>query len=166
VRRDTPLLVVVMALTLSGCQAASTETGATPTVSTSSVATSPTIDPQDVGDVAIGLYTEYMDCMKNPPAQAAGQVSAWCASHNSHATDNLPANLEAGGIAAAGADPIVCAQEFPMQLAVASTTLETGNSAHTMIVETFASGDITIDVTLRSDSGEFLVDDILCPMPN
>jgi len=115
--------------------------------------------------VTQAFYDEYMDCMTNPPAAANGQVGNWCSSNNSNATAGFPANLEAGGIAEAGADPIVCAQSFPMSYEVRkdasySSSAKTGMA---FLSEQFGSGELVLTVLLSGANDELLVDNVVCP---
>ena len=104
--------------------------------------------------------------MTNPPTEAAGQVGNYCADHNSHATPALPANLVAGGVSEAGADPIVCAQNFPMSYSVTSATYDSATSTgEATLTEKFGSIDEPIQVKLRYSSSNLLVDNIICPKP-
>lgn len=117
--------------------------------------------------VTKAFYDEYMDCMTNPPAEAIGQVGNWCASNNSNATSSFPANLIAGGVAEAGADPIVCAQSFPMSYKVKddatySTAAKTGTA---FVSEQFGSGELVLTALLSGENDKLLVDNIVCPDP-
>jgi hypothetical protein len=105
--------------------------------------------------------------MTNPPAEAIGQVGNWCSSNNSNATVNFPANLETGGVAAAGADPIVCAQSFPMSYNVRDdATYESAKKTGTAFVaEQFGSGELVLTVLLSGAGDRLLVDNIVCPVP-
>ena len=122
-RMQKSIAASIVILALTACSTNS-ET-VTPTSSASDTPASATASPPEtsfsaeaVVIVTKAFYDEYMDCMTNPPAEAIGQVGNWCSSNNSNATSNFPANLEAGGVAEAGADPIVCAQSFPMSYIV------------------------------------------------
>jgi hypothetical protein len=119
-----------------------------------------------VSSVTKAFYDEYSNCMTNPPTEAAGQVGNYCADHNSHATPALPANLVAGGVSEAGADPIVCAQNFPMSYSVTSATYDSATSTgEATLTEKFGSIDEPIQVKLRYSSSNLLVDNIICPKP-
>lgn len=117
--------------------------------------------------VTQAFYDEYMNCMTNPPAAAIGQVGNWCSSNNSNATSNFPANLEAGGVAAAGADPIVCAQSFPISYKVENdaTYSSSEKNGSALVTEKFGSGDLVLTALLSGASEKLLVDNILCPVP-
>jgi hypothetical protein len=108
-----------------------------------------------------------MNCMTTPPTQAAGQVGNWCSSNNSNASPSFPANLEAGGVAQAGADPIVCAQAFPMSYKVGenATYSVSEKSGTAFVVEQFGSGELVLTVLLSGTSDKLLVDNIVCPAP-
>ena len=158
--------LVAGVLVLAGC------TNSTPGPSSSpvsSVTSSPSASEQmktKVSSVTKAFYDEYSNCMINPPAEANDQVGEYCSSHNSQATTVLPANLEAGGVAAAGADPIVCAQNFPISYSVTSSEFdsETGNGV-AALTEKFGASDVVITVKLRYESNKMLVDNIVCPKP-
>ena len=117
--------------------------------------------------VTKAFYDEYLDCMTNPPTQAAGQVGNWCASNNANTTTNFPANLEAGGVAEAGADPIVCAQSFPMSYEVRddSSYSHSEKQGTAFVVEQFGSGELALTVLLNGEGDKLLVDNIVCPSP-
>jgi hypothetical protein len=106
--------------------------------------------------------------MTMPPTQAAGQVGNWCANNNSNASSTFSANLEAGGVAQAGADPIVCAQSFPMSFKVQedATYSVPEKSGTAFVVEQFGSGELVLTVLLNGTSDKLLVDNIVCPVPN
>jgi hypothetical protein len=117
--------------------------------------------------VTQAFYDEYMECMTNPPAEAIGQVGNWCSSNNSNATSSFPANLEAGGVAAAGADPIVCAQSFPMSYKVEdnATYLFAEKTGTAFVTEQFGSGELVLTALLNGAGDKLLVDNIVCPVP-
>ena len=115
--------------------------------------------------VTQAFYDEYMDCMTNPPTEAIGQVGNWCSSNNSNATSNFPANLEAGGIAESGADPIVCAQSFPISYKVETDASysHSEKSGTAFVTEEFGSGELVLTALLSGAGDELLVDNIVCP---
>lgn len=166
---------VVAAIAILALTACSTNSeNVSPTSSATDMPTSATASPpitsfsaEAVISVTQAFYDEYMDCMTNPPAEAIGQVGNWCASNNSNATSSFPANLEAGGIAEAGADPIVCAQSFPMSYKVRDDA--TYNSAEktgkAFVSEQFGSGELVLSALLSGANDKLLVDNIVCPVP-
>ena len=138
----------------------------TPTSATASPPVT-SFSAEAVISVTQAFYDEYMDCMTNPPAAAAGQVGNWCASNNSNASSSFPANLIAGGVAEAGADPIVCAQSFPMSYKVKddatySVSEKTGKA---FVAEQFGSGELVLTALLSGANDKLLVDNIVCPVP-
>jgi hypothetical protein len=119
-----------------------------------------------VSSVTAAFYDEYSNCMTNPPKEAQGEVGNYCASHNSQATSALPANLVAGGVAQAGADPIVCAQNFPISYSVTGSEFDSAtNAGMASLTEKFGASDVVITVELRFESNKMLVDNIACPKP-
>jgi hypothetical protein len=166
------IFTTVTVLTLTACSTNSANID--PTVSPTDTPTSATASPPETSfsaeaviSVTQAFYDEYMDCMTNPPAEAIGQVGNWCSSNNSNATSNFPANLEAGGVAEAGADPIVCAQSFPMSYKVRDDA--TYNSAEktgkAFVAEQFGSGELVLTVSLSGVNDKLLVDNVVCPVP-
>lgn len=158
--------VAAAVLLLAGCANSTSEPTGSPVASISSSPSSGDNLKTKVSSVTKAFYDEYSNCMINPPAEANDQVGEYCSSHNSQATTVLPANLEAGGVAAAGADPIVCAQNFPISYSVTSSEFdsETGNGV-AALTEKFGASDVVITVKLRYESNKMLVDNIVCPKP-
>jgi len=115
--------------------------------------------------VTQSFYDEYMECMTNPPTEAIGQVGNWCSSNNSNATSNFPANLEAGGVSQAGADPIVCAQSFPMSYKVEADASYSNSDkvGKAYLSEQFGSGVLVLTILLSGAGDKLLVDNIDCP---
>lgn len=115
--------------------------------------------------VTQAFYDEYMDCMTNPPSEAIGQVGNWCSSNNSNATSSFPANLAVGGIAEAGADPIVCAQSFPMSYEVRedASYSNSDKAGKAFVSEQFGSGELVLTVLLSGAGDKLLVDNLVCP---
>ena len=171
-RMHKSVAATIAILALTACSTNS-ET-VTPTSSASDTPASATASPPEtsfsaeaVVIVTKAFYDEYMDCMTNPPAEAIGQVGNWCSSNNSNATSNFPANLEAGGVAEAGADPIVCAQSFPMSYIVeGNATYSSSEKTGTAFVsEQFGSGELVLTALLSAANDKLLVDNIVCPVP-
>jgi hypothetical protein len=108
------------------------------------------------------FYQEYQSCMANPPNQAEGSVSTWCQANNSFATKDFAKNLANGGVAKAGADPILCAQNPPQ-----SVKAETVTDPNTVkVVEQFGVGvNVNITVNLVTEKNQPKVNNITCPTP-
>jgi len=151
-------------IVLGGC---SSKDSATPTNSPT-----PSASPMDTASWSTDIqaktqafYDEYMLCMTKPPAEAKDHVGDYCQSHNSNATEALPANLKRGGVSDAGADPIVCAQNFPISYIVDPGFIDTHDMGQAIVTEKFGAGSqVVINAHLRNDSGRFLVDNIVCPV--
>ena len=141
---------------LSGC---SSKDSATPSSSPT-----PTVDaPAIIKAKTKSFYDEYMLCMTEPPAAAKDNVGTYCQSHNSNATKVFPINLKLGGVSDAGADPIVCAQSFPESYSVGLGLLDPEGIGHAIVVEQFGGNSkVLVTAVLKNDSGEFLVDNIVC----
>ena len=151
---------------LTACAAQSPSATPSGTTTPSGTASPPEISfsSDAVSKVAQTFYDEYMSCMTTPPSQAAGQVGNWCANNNSQESPGFPANLEAGGVSAAGADPIVCAQSFPMSYSVGDGNYSAASKSGTAIVtEKFGSGDLKLTVKLIKQDNQLVVDNIVCP---
>ena len=164
------LTVAIFALTACTTNSVDVDPTDRPTDTPTSATASPpetSFSAEAVVIVTQAFYDEYVDCMTNPPAEAIGQVGNWCSSNNSNATANFPANLETGGVAAAGADPIVCAQSFPMSYNVRDdATYESAKKTGTaFVVEQFGSGELVLTVLLSGAGDRLLVDNIVCPVP-
>ena len=170
-RMQKSIAASIVILALTACSTNS-ET-VTPTSSASDTPASATASPPEtsfsaeaVVIVTKAFYDEYIEFMTNPPAEAIGQVGNWCSSNNSNATSNFPANLEAGGVAEAGADPIVCAQSFPMSYIVEdnATYSSSEKTGKAFVTEQFGSGEIMLTVLLSGAGDKLLVENIVCPI--
>ena len=169
-RKSIAVAIAILALTACSTNSETVTPPSTASDTPASATASPpesSFSAEEVILVTQAFYDEYMDCMTNPPAEATGQVGNWCSSNNSNATSSFPANLEAGGIAEAGADPIVCAQSFPMSYKVKddatySTSEKTGTA---FVVEQFGSGELVLTALLSGAGDKLLVDNIVCPVP-
>ena len=156
------VLGLVGAIVLGGC---SSKDSATPTNSpTPSASPMDTASwPTDIQAKTQAFYDEYMLCMTKPPAEAKDHVGDYCQSHNSNATEALPANLKRGGVSDAGADPIVCAQNFPMSYSVKLGYLDSKGRGQAIVIEKFGAGSrVLVNATLLNNSGTFLVDNLTC----
>jgi hypothetical protein len=168
-----PSKLLTASLAILLCAACSTNASDTtpsesPTVTATASPPETSFSKEAVILVTQAFYDEYLDCMTNPPTQAAGQVGNWCSSNNSNATAGFPANLEAGGVAEAGADPIVCAQSFPMKYEVRDDSSYTHSEKQgtAFVVEQFGSGELVLTVKLNGEGEKLLVDNIVCPVPS
>jgi len=164
------LTVAIFALTACTTNSVDVDPTDSPTDTPTSASASPpetSFSAEAVAKVTQAFYDEYMNCMTTPPTQAAGQVGNWCASNNSNATPSFPANLEAGGVAAAGADPIVCAQSFPMSYKVETNASYSAaeKNGTAFVTEKFGASDLTLSALLTGADGKLLVYNIVCPVP-
>lgn len=114
-------------------------------------------------DAASKFYAAYQDCMKNPPAEAAGQVSVYCQSHNAFSTSEFVSNLKEGGIAEAGADPIGCAQNPPSNFLVSEASVKDDSTASVVVTEFFGGPRLDILVLLKKIGSDWKVDNVVCP---
>jgi len=166
------VLSLGLGVLLAGC---SSKDGATPTASPTSTASltpsqSSTASPAETAswptDIQVrtrAFYDEYMLCMTKPPVGAKDHVGTYCQSHNSNATNDFPANLKRGGVSDAGADPVVCAQSFPMSYSVNLGYLDSKGRGQTIVIEKFGAGSrVLVNATLLHASGKFLVDNLSC----
>ncbi len=129
------------------------------------VSPDPTVQQIAPEETAMAFYANYEDCLKNPPAVAAGRVSTYCRSRNPFITAAFVANLAQGGIASAGADPIVCAQNFPTGFNPGIATIS-GNLAKVEVTENFGGVEnIKTLINLLQENGSWKVDKIICPKP-
>jgi len=160
-RLQKSIMATIAVLALTACSSNSTMVDPTATASPPETSYS----TEAVILVTQAFYDEYMDCMTNPPAAAEGQVGNWCSSNNSNATSSFPANLAAGGIAEAGADPIVCAQSFPMSYKVETDASYSNSekSGTALVTEEFGSGKLVLTILLSGAGDKLLVDNIDCP---
>jgi len=158
--------LVAVVLLLAGCTNSKPEPTSSPVVSITSSPSASEEMQAKVSSTTTAFYDEYSNCMTNPPKEAQGQVGNYCADHNPNATAALPANLVAGGVAQAGADPIVCAQSFPISYSVTSSEFDSAtNTGVASLTEKFGASDVVITVELRYESNKMLVDNIVCPKP-
>lgn len=154
-----PISVGLAALLLSGCSL-----GPNPSQALGLVSSPPPLTEQAVRQVAAGFFQGYLDCMTDPPAAATGKVGDYCQANNGFATGNLPANLEAGGVAAAGADPITCGQNPPNGFDVEAVTIS-GDTARAVVVAGYQPEPLEIRLSIVAAADGPLVDDVRCPAP-
>jgi hypothetical protein len=103
--------------------------------------------------------------MKNPPAAAEGKVSEYCQNNTGLTTSAFAGNLEEGGTAKAGADPIFCAQDIPESMTVNADAHITGDKAIASVNEKFGASQIDIKVNLVNENGAWKIDNIICSPP-
>lgn len=115
--------------------------------------------------VATNFYSAYESCLTTPPQEAAGEVSQYCQTHTGLTSSNFAANLETGGVAAAGADPILCAQNVPEAIKAQAVQDETPTSARVSMQLKFGETNQTNSVDLVNEDGNWKVDNIVCPTP-
>lgn len=115
--------------------------------------------------VTTNFYMTYQDCLSNPPEAAAGQASTYCQANSGLTSQNFVSNLETGGVAAAGADPILCAQNVPEKITAKSINEETMTSARVSVDVVFGSVTQTNIVDLTNEDGSWKVDNVVCPTP-
>jgi hypothetical protein len=111
------------------------------------------------------FYASYDICLKNPPAEAEGKVSEFCQTHTGLTTAAFAGNLEAGGTAKAGADPVFCAQDIPETMSVSRDLYVDADNATASVLETFGATRMTIRVDLLFENGVWKIDNIICPIP-
>lgn len=136
------------------------QTSASPTSTTTTTA-----DKTAVSQITDNFYKSYESCMKNPPAAAAGKVSVYCQDNTGLTTTNFATNLEKGGTAKAGADPIFCAQNPPESITVDSNTQITTDKAVAFVNGKMGPTQIKIQADLLKENGAWKIDNITCPLP-
>lgn len=150
----TPTLTVVVTPTIALTPSPTATPTPTPTVP-------PTATPEEVTS---GFYQIYANCLKNPPPAARGQVSVFCQNNNPFGASNLAANLRAGGVAQAGADPVVCAQNLPQATTIGQASTN-GSKSTLTVIEAFAGNRVSIKVDLVKEGNSWKVSNITCPRP-
>lgn len=125
------------------------------------------IPPQTPGEVVNAFYTKYQACLKNPPADSKNQVSIYCQNQKELVSADFNKNIEIGGIAQLGADPIGCAQNPPQNFLASDANIATdGKSAMVVVKEFFDGPRLDIRVNLKNIDNQWKIDNILCPIPN
>jgi hypothetical protein len=150
---------VVSILGLAACSVFSRQS------QTTSQPASPATDQAVVMEAVNNFYTSYDSCMKNPPAGSEGKVSEYCQNNTGLTTAAFAGNLEAGGTAKAGADPVFCAQDIPGTMSVNTDVQITAEKAIASVLEMFGTMQINIQVDLVNENGVWKIDDIICPTP-
>ena len=121
------------------------------------------LDEKTIPSAIDNFYQKYESCLKNPPVAASGRVSEYCQNNSGFTTAGFAGNLEKGGIAKAGADPIFCAQGVPESMKASADFQAKNNKATGFMVEKFASSEVKIEVSLAGENGVWKVDNITCP---
>jgi len=103
--------------------------------------------------------------MKNPPAGSEGKVSEFCQNNSGLTTAAFAGNLEAGGTAKAGADPVFCAQDIPETFSVNADAQINADKAIAAVSEKFGVTEVNIQVNLANENGAWKIDNIICPSP-
>jgi hypothetical protein len=101
--------------------------------------------------------------LKNPPEAASGRVSEYCQVNTGLTSATFAGNLEKGGVAKAGADPVFCAQSVPESKKASSDFQAKNDKATGFMVEKFGSSQIKIQAELVNENGVWKVDNVICP---
>jgi len=121
-------------------------------------------DTKPVSDLIDNYYKFYDSCMKNPPTAAKGMVGEYCQNNSGVTSLAFPQNIEEGGIAKAGADPIVCAQNFPESISVTNVSI-TDDQAVGIVTEKFGPTEIEVQIMVIKENRVWKIDNIVCPSP-
>ena len=121
-------------------------------------------DTKGVIETAKNFYDFYDSCMKNPPKQAKDRVGEYCQQNSGLTTSDFAVNLEKGGTAKAGADPIICAQNPFQSFTIGSNVQIQDNKATVPVIELFGSTQLVSQVVLINSNG-WKIDNIICPKP-
>lgn len=151
------IILVVPFLGLAACSVFSWQSQIT------SQPASPATDQAVVTEAVNNFYTSYDSCMKNPPAGSEGKVGEYCQNNTGLTTAAFAGNLETGGTAKAGADPVFCAQDIPETMSVNTDVQITGDKAIASVLEKFGITQINIQVDLVNENGVWKIDNIICP---
>ncbi len=131
---------------------------------TAKPATNSDADKKSILDIVSNYYAKYDSCMRNPPPQAQGRVGEYCQNNSGLTTTAFPGNLQKGGTAKAGADPVTCSQNPPGAI-VATDIQISDNRAAASVRENFGPTEINIQVELLRENSVWKVDNITCPKP-
>ncbi len=123
----------------------------------------PTPVSQELPGVISKFYENYQNCLKDPPKEASGKVSIYCQENTGSTSVNFNQNIEIGGVASAGADPIVCAQDLPENITVNPNIQMGEGSAIGSVEEKFGSSLINVWLSLVSENGDWKIDNVICP---
>lgn len=121
--------------------------------------------PQTPYEVVLAFYKSYQDCLENPPTAASGQVSLYCQNNTGLTATDFSKNIDAGGIANLGADPIVCAQSLPQDLSL-SASIPSGQMSSVVVREFFGVAHVDVRVSLREAGDSWRIFNIMCPRPD
>ncbi|MCL4365942.1 DUF3828 domain-containing protein [Patescibacteria group bacterium] len=122
-------------------------------------------DKKAIIETANSFYQKYDSCMKNPPAEAKDRVGEYCQGNLGLTTTNFVGNLEKGGTAKAGADPVVCAQNFPENITVSQDIQINTDQAKVSVNEKFGPTQVTPQIELLKKDGVWKIDNIVCVVP-
>ena len=92
-------------------------------------------------------------------------MSEFCQNNTGLTTTAFADNLEAGGTAKAGADPVFCAQDIPETLSVNADAQIIADNAIATVSEKFGVTQVNIQVNLANENGAWKIDNIICPSP-
>ena len=123
------------------------------------------LDETTISKIVDDFYQKYESCLKNTPSEANGKVGEYCQNNTGVSSANFAANLEKGGVAKAGADPIFCAQNPPESIKASSDFRLHGDTATGYADEKFGSSQIKTQIDFVNDSGVLKIDNIVCPKP-
>lgn len=110
------------------------------------------------------FYDAYNWCGKAPPQEAKDRVTEYCQNNSGMTTGDFEKNLEAGGTAKAGANPVVCAQSVHESIRATSAKIN-GDSGTVEVTAKAGTIDTKITVAVKKVNGEWKVDNITCPRP-
>jgi hypothetical protein len=139
--------------------------------SATTIPVSPTVpvleaDTKSIKQLVSDFYATYTSCLKNPPSEATAKVSLYCQAHTGLTSEDFVANLQQGGIARAGADPIMCAQNPAKSLTVDTVDYEAPDRAVAAVDELFTGGFAQkIAVVVLKENNSWRVDMVSCPKP-
>src|SRR5436190_2180082 len=81
----------------------------------------------------------------------------YCQNNTNLTSQDFAQNIKAGGVAQAGADPILCAQNPPVDISVSDTKIQ-NNSATVIVVESYGAGTmLKIPVTIKMENGSWKI---------
>ena len=92
-------------------------------------------------------------------------MSEYCQNNTGLTTSAFAGNLEAGGTAKAGADPVFCAQDIPETMSVSNDVQITADKAVASVLEKFGTAQIDIQIDLVKENSVWKIDNITCPTP-
>lgn len=125
----------------------------------------PKINENTITNAVGAFYRKYEDCVKNPPSEAEGRVTEYCQLNTGLTSAAFAGNLEKGGTAKAGADPIFCAQSVPEGMKVDPDFQAKDNRATGYMLERFGSAQVKTQIDFVYEAGAWKVDNVVCPKP-